>query len=386
MWRGFTNNLGKFTVGKQFQNKVKIIVKTQNNFARISKVRGLRLWQMLMPNRIRVGVFNRNELPSVRYVFTKPALGAASSKELANWSAATTHNSILEFRNYTTEFNLTQPPENLHVMVTNWNFMEDAGAAPMWNKCHTNATPTTFAGYFIANSNYILAGLTLFANTLKNQMDVIIGYKSSDYNCRLTSSVVRSVVYHELGHAQHFSQAGCDFWTEYRNAIVTELTKLNQSDFHPYGTGNDQSTAPVIATGEMWGNHIEKWYSERHYGNGGTAAANFRSILQGQLFSNNIFENLNANYWAIENFNPNRIQDVHRWIPQGLIYDLWDPRNDNNNPLGMIDNVNGYTINQSFNALQSDVRSIPAFRTRLLQQNANNQQLQVNALFNVYNY
>ena len=103
--------------------KVKIIIKTQNNFARVSKVRGLRLWQMLMPNRIRVGVFNRNELPNIRYVFNKPALGAANSKELANWAAATTHNSIIEFREYTTEFNLTQPPENLHVMVTNWGKM-----------------------------------------------------------------------------------------------------------------------------------------------------------------------------------------------------------------------------------------------------------------------
>lgn len=68
------------------------------------------------------------------------------------------------------------------------------------------------------------------------------------------------------------------------------------------------------------------------------------------------------------------------------MYDLWDDRNDNNNPVGLIDNVNGFTINQSFNALQPDVRSIPAFRDKLLQQNGNAQQVQVNALFNAYNY
>jgi hypothetical protein len=351
------------------------------------KVRGIRLWQMLFPTRKRIGVFNGSELPSIRYVFTKPTDGSASNKDLAYWASATTHNSIVEFREYTTEFNLPQPPSNLKVMVTNWGFMENAGAAPMWNKCNNNLFPAAFATFFIASGNVVGAGVTALATVLKNQMDVIIGYKSTDYNCVLTSSQLRSVVYHELGHAQHYSQSGCDFWTQYRNAIVTELSKLNQVDFHPYGTGNDQSTAPILATGEMWGNHVEKWYSERHYGNGGPVAANFISRLQGLAFSNNAASGLNANYWSIENFNPNRNQDVHRWIPQGIPYDLFDNRNDNlfiaTRP---IDNANGFTLNQSFNALQSDVRSIPAFRDRLLQQNGNAQQVQVNQLFQQYGY
>jgi hypothetical protein len=384
-WRGYTDDNGKFTVTKNFRNKVKVIVKTKNNNARVSKVRGIRLWQMLFPTRKRIGVFNGSELHSIRYVFTKPTDGSASNKELAYWASATTHNSIIEFREYTTEFNLTQPPSNLKVIVTNWGFMENAGAAPMWNKCNNNLVPASFATFFVANSNFVLAGVTVLTTVLKNQMDVIIGYKSTDYNCVLTSSQLRSVVYHELGHAQHFSQAGCNFWTQYRNAIVTELSKLNQVDFHPYGTGNDQSTAPILATGEMWGNHIEKWYSERHYGNGGAVATNFFSRMQGLAFFNDATSGLNANYWAIERFNPNRTQDVHRWIPQGIPYDLFDNRNDNN--VGnVIDNVNGFTINQSYNALQSDVRSIPAFRDRLLQQNGNAQQAQVNQLFERYGY
>ncbi|MBA4260311.1 MAG: hypothetical protein C0446_14205 [Chitinophaga sp.] len=384
-WRGFTDDNGKFTVTKNFRNKVKVIVKTKNGNARVSKVRGIRLWQMLFPTRKRIGVFNGSELPSIRYVFTKPTDGSASNKDLAYWASATTHNSIVEFREHTTEFNLTQPPSNLKVMVTNWGFMENSGAAPMWNKCNNNLIPASFATFFVANSNFVLAGVTVLTTILKNQMDMIIGYKSTDYNCFLTSSQLRSVVYHELGHAQHYSQAGCDFWTQYRNGIVTELSKLNQVDFHPYGTGNDQSTAPILATGEMWGNHVEKWYSERHYGNGGPVAANFISRLQGLAFSNNAASGLNANYWSIENFNPNRNQDVHRWIPQGIPYDLFDNRDDGGFPIAT-DNVHGFTINQSFNALQPDVRSIPAFRDRLLQQNANAQQVQVTQLFQRYGY
>lgn len=384
IWRGYTDDNGRFNVTKNFKNKVKVIVKTKNGNAKVSKVRGIRIWQMLFPCKKRIGVFKGSELSTLRYVFGKPTDGSASNKELAYWSAATTHNCVLEFRQYSTEFGLGQIPDNLKIMVTNWGFMENAGATPMWNKCNNSIVPASYATFFIANSNFITAGLTVLTTVLKNQMDVIVGYKSTDYNCFLTSSQLRSVVYHELGHTQHFNQAGCDFWTQYRNAIVTELSKLNQVNFHPYGTGNDATTAPVIATGEMWGNHCEKWYSERHYGNGGVVAANFNSFLQGQFFLNNSVAGLNANYSAIESFNPNRPQDVHRWIPQGLPYDLFDNRNDFPNPI--TDNVAGFTINQSFNALQPDVRSITAFRDRLLQQNGNNQQAQVNQLFQQYGY
>lgn len=55
----------------------------------------------------------------------------------------------------------------------------------------------------------------------------------------------------------------------------------------------------------------------------------------------------------------------------------------------LVDNVSGYTTGQCFNALQPDVRTIAAFRTRLIQQtpNISNPQItQVNALFNAYNY
>ena len=387
IWRGNTNDNGRFTVTTNFRNNVKIIIKTKNTFSKVCKVRGLRFWQMLFPCKKKLGVINSNDLAAFRYVFTKPANASASSKDLAYWAATTTHNSVIEFREYSAQLGLPNPPDNLKIMVTNWGFQRDAGAAPMWNKCHSNIVPTVFVGFFVATSSYVTAGATILANTLKNQMDVIIGYASSDYTCQLTSSYVKSMVYHELGHAQHFTQVGCGFWTDYRNAIVTELSKFNQPDVHPYGTGGDISTAPILAIGEMWGNHVEKIYADRYFGNGGTASNQFTSLLQGQLFGNNmtVTPNLNANLWAIENFNPNRVQDVHRWIPQGLPYDLFDNINEFPTP-NINDNANGYTIIQVFNALQPSIVSIPAFRDRLLVNSGNTQQLEVNQLFQQYGY
>jgi hypothetical protein len=77
---------------------------------------------------------------------------------------------------------------------------------------------------------------------------------------------------------------------------------------------------------------------------------------------------------------------ICNWIPQGLPYDLWDNRNDAAFAGPLIDNASGFTINQCFDALQTDVQSIPAFRDKLLQQNGNAQQVQVTQLFQQYGY
>lgn len=70
-------------------------------------------------------------------------------------------------------------------------------------------------------------------------------------------------------------------------------------------------------------------------------------------------------------------------IPQGICYDLGDLAGE---IFPVIDNVSGYNISQCFNSLQSDVRSVQAFKGRLLQQNGNTQQTQVTQLFQQYGY
>jgi hypothetical protein len=145
----------------------------------------------------------------------------------------------------------------------------------------------------------------------------------------------------------------------------------------------------------MWGNHCAYLFNNRHYGNGGANGAfgtGFTARLQGTDWQN-IPGGLNCNLNALENHNPTinqlfgSVVDPHQWIPQGVCYDLIDNRNDFNFNTNLpIDNVSGYTTQQCFNALQSDVRTIPAFRDRLLQQNGNSQFVNVNDLFFRYGY
>ena len=379
-WKGYTDDNGKFIVTKNFKNNVKIIAKTRNGNARISKVRGVRLWNMLLPNRVRMGVINGQDIPQFRYVFNKPTDGSASNRNLANWACATTHNSIIEFKEYSSEFGLPQPPGNLKVIVTNWGFMRGAGSAPMWNKrvIDLNDPLKKLFITFLAQQHYITAGVAAFFSTLKSQMDLIIGYASSDYTCRLRSSELRNLVFHELGHAQHFSEVGHVFWNQYADEITRNLISSGFSD--PYGSGDD----PIIGVSEMWGSFVENWYGERHYKNGGSSVFFVEKNGKDYYATIPFAIGLNPNFNALELFNPTDVRDSYRWIPSGLPYDLWDNRNDDTNPV--IDLVSGFSIQQIFRALQSDVRSVPTFRQKLLQQNSNLQFSQVNDLFKQYGY
>ena len=50
------------------------------------------------------------------------------------------------------------------------------------------------------------------------------------------------------------------------------------------------------------------------------------------------------------------------------------------------ESLSGFSIQHIFRALQNDVRSVQAFRQKLLQQNSNLQFSQVNDLFKQYGY
>lgn len=86
---------------------------------------------------------------------------------------------------------------------------------------------------------------------------------------------------------------------------------------------------------------------------------------------------------VLEYFDPNLSTDPFKWIPKGLMLDLMD--NTPNEVVPVIDNVNGFTVQQLFNALQS-VTTLQQYRLRFIQQNPNNQTAAITNLFAQYHY
>jgi hypothetical protein len=152
----------------------------------------------------------------------------------------------------------------------------------------------------------------------------------------------------------------------------------------PYGTGTT-SNSPIIALGEGWAYHMGHFLTEKKYG---IQSGVF--IEQSNNYStNNPVAGLNSNLNLLEDFNPLSTNDVFRWIPQGLFYDLIDDRNDfgiTANPLHPGDLVTGYTNQQLFGAIDGDITTLQEFRIRLLNNSNNNQAANVINLFGFYNY
>jgi hypothetical protein len=205
IWTGYTNDQGQFISGKRFKNIVKVILKTENNNARVAKIRGIRLWQIGFPVKKRLGVYDQGAMANIDYLFTKPNPTDGHDKELPYWVATTTHNAILEYGQYAGEAGIPLPPSQLKVLISNWGFLRGAGAAPMWNKCHVLSSELNllqgFVQYFIVQPLLLSVPFVNVVEQLKNQTDVIIGYLAiaGDYNCLLTSASLRTIVYHELG-------------------------------------------------------------------------------------------------------------------------------------------------------------------------------------------
>lgn len=139
------------------------------------------------------------------------------------------------------------------------------------------------------------------------------------------------------------------------------------------------ATTPIIALGESWAYHNGHYFADKRYR---LNSCNYVVNQQGYFVSN--APPFSSHQIFLEKYNPTLRSDPFYWIPKGICYDLTDNTSGETFPVN--DQMYGYTNIQFFNALQSDIKSLQAFKLRLLQQNNNNQQTQVNSLFQQYGY
>jgi hypothetical protein len=217
----------------------------------------------------------------------------------------------------------------------------------------------------------------LLNGVLFRSLDMGLGYKTP---VLWESNRVKDLMYHELAHAAHFNKVGDNWWNDL--VMAESFTIVGGGGSAPYGNGTDGPNSEIISVAESWAEHVAETFSNIQYG----ALANTQKFKQGITYTiNSPVNNLGAHLNAIEDFSPNRMNDPHRWIPEGIYYDLNDNRNDRNfDPVLPIDNVAGYTNQQFFNALDIDIRSMPQYRVRFLTENGFNQAV-VN-LFTEYFY
>jgi hypothetical protein len=226
---------------------------------------------------------------------------------------------------------------------------------------------------------YPLAYINTLATVLAGTVDVTIGYNRWGNNVTTTNDAMAELCFHEFTHAAHYAKVGNTQYGNFIQSSINEIIANFNTAFSPYGQGNT-GNSPIIALYESWAFHMGHWLTNRKYG---TLSGPF--VEQGNTYWNNIpVIGLNSNLNLLEDFDPNRLIDPFRWIPQGLFNDMIDARNEPFLPV--TDEVSNFTNEQFFNALDSDISNLPNFRIRLMLENGNDQIIHVTNLFGQYGY
>lgn len=386
----YTNDQGRFQSRKRFRNKVNVFVKFLNNNIRVTRALGNPVTRTLFPMKRGIGIYSGN-LNNINFTFERGNL--TTSRTHRYWWAAQLMNAYLEYNEMATAEGTGQlsplPLSNkLRVVLTRWSFLSGSGATPMnTHRLFPGQVSADYIRFFFVNpTNVALASLyNAFLNgALFKSVDMGLGFNTNFF---WESNRVKGLMYHEMTHTAHFAKVGDSWWSDF---VAAESFTLAANGFTsptaPYGLGNDGAISDIISVGESYAEHLSQVFCQIRYG----ALNNFNTWVtkQGSTYSfDSPVLGLGAHFNALEDFNPNRTNDPFRWIPEGIYYDLFDNRNDDFfNPAFPFDNVVGYTDQQFFNALDNDVRSMPQYRNRLLQQNGNNQLNQVTTLFTDYGY
>lgn len=384
--RTYTDNNGHFQCTKRFKHKVKVNVKFKNQYASVRGMRGVRLWQMLFPVKKTVGVFSGDK-SSITYIarLTQtfafvPGYGnidvTTSNKSTRYWAAATTLNTVQEYRDYAITEGIGLPSTGIKIVLSNWG--HGSGATPMFAKRASNDLPMELISWYSSPPVQIISAIVF---TLKHQIDILGSYNFGGFS-DITSDVMKELFYHELTHCAHYEKLGNSWYTTFLNSELVEIVSNISSGFAPYGDGTNSQSA-IIALGESWAYHIGHYFTNLRYG---MASSDWSD--QGQDYFNGVpISGLSSHLILLENFSPYRTEDPFHWIPTGLYYDMMDARNDATaipRIVNIDDQVSGYTNDQFYNAFSSSIYNLGSYKTNLLQQNSNRQSAEINTLFTAY--
>lgn len=344
----YTDASGCWQINQKYHGKIHVWVKWESATCNIKTMKSWAdLWNYTFPRRAYIGKYNGPFFNNIAIQFNWT--NSIGNKTFRNWVASTVNNTIYAFQFYASDNDLPNPPGDLKVLITPWG-SGNTGATPMLDKSFlasfilTSDASGLFGGLFAVTGPIgSLAGISIGAWLALAAPDIVLNVNDAS---EVNSDDIRELMYHELAHAQHFTQVSNSYWLDNIEYIIHHLD---------YGDG----TAPGAgrcAVIEMWGWQNGMWATHLSYGlnhsnppnlGGGALAAN---TWQGRLE----FSRFASGY-----------------IPFGWQYDIID--DDGLNPsLGISENnsvsdaVKSYTRAQIFTTMTSSMLSPTQQKNALL--------------------
>jgi len=234
-------------------------------------MRGVRLLQMFFAVKKTLGIFSgdKSNIPPyiaslTQTIGTFPGVGSvdvtASNKSTRYWVAATTLNSVQEYRDYAPVEHIVLPPTGLKIFLSNLGQAGES-ATPLYAKRRSDNLLQTYLNFFVGSYPPPFSD---FYEILKHQIDIISSYNYTSYAYFL-SDQMKETFYHELTHAAHHAVLGDTWYSAFVKAEENEigLTAFNDPTASPYGRGTDQTNSLIIALGESWAYHMGEYLADK---------------------------------------------------------------------------------------------------------------------------
>ena len=209
--------------------------------------------------------------------------------------------------------------------------------------------------------DYLLAftgrpDLLLVKQVMQRQLPDITVYYANQTQGPYKSPGLNALLFHELGHTQHYQQVGNNFWTLYIGHIVGHVGYGDKSDS---GSGR-------IAISEGWGEYTQRLFTQDRY--------------RGTTGNNLAINALDALEYQVPGDNDNQ------WFIYSMYHDMIDTTIEPTASTRVIDNVTYYFDAGVFRGLQPDVLTVRDYQAKVNAQNGNAQAPQLEQLVTSYRW
>lgn len=186
------------------------------------------------------------------------------------------------------------------------------------------------------------------------------------YNSRLAQ-----IGMHELSHASHYQRVGNIWWLNFIGKTLSATPVFG----NPYGDGVDDQ---YVSVGESWAEFLGTNYAMRRYPTT-SGIKDASNSVPGRFVA--------GRYYQMDDLLENEFWFFGlQWIPYGCYHDLMDNTNvAPNNPVEVWDIIQGVTIQQLYNAHNSNVTDMCGYRNNFINQNPALNPIGVNDIFDRHN-
>ncbi|WP_375417310.1 hypothetical protein [uncultured Hymenobacter sp.] len=353
----FTDTQGNFAISTSYKNKAKIALQFKNNLATTRGIiSGLRFWQAVLPIKSDLGTYAGPAMQNLAYTVTfRGGLDQAQSKGASTWTAATLFNTLADAQTYSVARGLPGPVRGINIWLFPDIPLAGGGYAstPMLRRIADTSLASRLIDNMLLNMGPLGIAKYLLKQLLQRQLPDMTVFYRGDQGA-LASHQLNPLLYHELGHTQHYSQVGNSFWSAFIGKIITS-----------FGYGDKTGIeAGRVAISEGWGNYVERLFTIDKY-QASVAPARARAAL---------FE---LDYQVPGDYGYN-------WFVYGMYHDMTDSTPE---PVStVVDDVTAYTPATVFRGLQSDVSTVRSYQARVNAQNSSVQAAQLERLVTSYRW